>query len=65
MTLSRDFPSLSIYKAGDMSVYPGDVHQTDQVLDYFTAQDVLQLPDNIELVDKEGMDRLVQKTYES
>jgi hypothetical protein len=48
---------LSIYKAGDMTVYPDDVHNTQQVLDYFTQQDVLQLPDNIELVDREGMDR--------
>ncbi len=40
-----------------MSIYPDDVHHADAVLDYFTKQDVLQLPDNIEMVDRDSMDR--------
>jgi len=55
----RQFPAVTFYKAGEMSVYPGDVTDTDQVVEFLTNEDALELPDKIESVDEENLFRIL------
>ena len=40
-----------------MSVFPGDVLVTEEVVEYLTNEDALELPDKIESVDQENLFR--------
>ena len=53
----RHFPAISFFKAGAMMIYPGDVMETDAVIDFLTNEDALELPDKIEEVDNENLFR--------
>ena len=55
--LSRHFPAVTFFKAGAMMVYPGDVMDTDAVIDFLTNEEALELPDKIEAVDDENLFR--------
>ena len=57
MVLCRHFPAVTFYKAGEMSVFPGDVLVTEEVVEYLTNEDALELPDKIESVDQENLFR--------
>merc|ERR1719210_143444 len=46
----RHFPAVSFFKAGAMMIYPGDVMETEAVIDFLTNEDALELPDKIEEV---------------
>ena len=41
-----------------MSVFPGDVLVTEEVVEFLTNEDALELPDKIESVDQENLFRL-------
>ena len=41
-----------------MMLYPGDVMETDAVIDFLTNEEALELPDKIEAVDDENLFRL-------
>ena len=55
--LSRHFPAVTFFKAGAMMVYPGDVLDTEAVIDFLTNEEALELPDKIEAVDDENLFR--------
>ena len=40
-----------------MMLYPGDVMETDAVIDFLTNEEALELPDKIEAVDDENLFR--------
>ena len=54
----RHFPAVTFFKAGTMMLYPGDVMETDAVIDFLTNEEALELPDKIEAVDDENLFRL-------
>ena len=54
---SRHFPSVTFYKAGSMVVYPGEVQDTEAVVEFLTSEDALELPDKIEATDEENLFR--------
>lgn len=49
---------MTFFKAGTMMLYPGDVMETDAVIDFLTNEEALELPDKIEAVDDENLFRL-------
>ena len=53
----RHFPAVSFFKAGAMMVYPGDVMETEAVIEFLTNEEALELPDKIESVDDENLFR--------
>ena len=55
--LSRHFPAVTFFKAGAMMVYPGDVMETEAVIEFLTNEEALELPDKIEAVDDENLFR--------
>ena len=55
--LSRHFPAVTFFKAGAMMVYPGDVMDTEAVIEFLTNEEALELPDKIEAVDDENLFR--------
>jgi len=57
----RHFPAVTFYKAGEMSVFPGDVLVTEEVVEYLTNEDALELPDKIESVDQENLFRVLEE----
>ena len=57
ITSYRHFPAISFFKAGSMMLYPGDVMETDAVIEFLTNEDALELPDKIEGVDNENLFR--------
>lgn len=48
---------MTFFKAGTMMLYPGDVMETDNVIDFLTNEEALELPDKIEAVDDENLFR--------
>ena len=46
-----------------MMLYPGDVMETDAVIDFLTNEEALELPDKIEAVDDENLFRLNNYSY--
>lgn len=48
---------MTFFKAGTMMLYPGDVMETDAVIDFLTNEEALELPDKIEAVDDENLFR--------
>ena len=49
-----------------MILYPGDVTETDRVVEFLTSEEALELPDKIEEVDAENLFRSIrQKNYNS
>lgn len=61
--LLRHFPAVTFFKAGTMMLYPGDVMETDAVIDFLTNEEALELPDKIEAVDDENLFRLNNYSY--
>ena len=59
----RHFPAVTFFKAGTMMLYPGDVMETDAVIDFLTNEEALELPDKIEAVDDENLFRLNNYSY--
>jgi len=57
----RHFPAVSFFKAGSMMVYPGDVLDTNAVIEFLTSEEALELPDKIEEVDDENLFRLMEE----
>ena len=55
--LYRHFPAVTFFKAGAMMVYPGDVMDTEAVIEFLTNEEALELPDKIEAVDDENLFR--------
>lgn len=55
----RHFPAVTFFKAGAMSFYQGEVTDTDQVVEFLTSEDALELPDKIESVDQENLFRVL------
>ena len=53
----RHCPAVTFFKAGAMMVYPGDVMETDAVIEFLTNEEALELPDKIEAVDDENLFR--------
>ena len=51
---------MTFFKAGTMMLYPGDVMETDAVIDFLTNEEALELPDKIEAVDDENLFRFQQ-----
>ena len=54
---------MTFFKAGTMMLYPGDVMETDAVIDFLTNEEALELPDKIEAVDDENLFRLNNYSY--
>ena len=52
---------MSFFKAGTMILYPGDVTETDRVVEFLTSEEALELPDKIEEVDAENLFRSIDK----
>ena len=48
---------MTFFKAGAMMVYPGDVMDTEAVIEFLTNEEALELPDKIEAVDDENLFR--------
>ena len=48
---------MTFFKAGAMMVYPGDVMDTEAVIEFLTNEEALELPDKIESVDDENLFR--------
>ena len=48
---------MTFFKAGAMMVYPGDVMDTEAVIEFLTNEEALELPDKIEAVDAENLFR--------
>ena len=48
---------MTFFKAGTMMLYQGDVMETDNVIDFLTNEEALELPDKIEAVDDENLFR--------
>ena len=46
-----------------MMLYPGDVMETDAVIDFLTNEEALELPDKIEAVDDENLFRFDYSKY--
>ena len=46
-------------------LYPGDVMETDAVIDFLTNEEALELPDKIEAVDDENLFRFDYSKYSS
>ena len=59
----RHFPAISFFKAGSMMIYPGDVMETEAVIEFLTNEDALELPDKIEEVDNENLFRYYCLVY--
>jgi len=57
----RHFPAVSFFKAGAMMIYPGDVLDTNAVIEFLTSEEALELPDKIEEVDDENLFRLMEE----
>ncbi|XP_023328989.1 uncharacterized protein LOC111701796 [Eurytemora carolleeae] len=57
----RQFPAVSFYKAGVMTVFDGDVLDTEAVVEFLTNEDALELPDKIESVDEENLFRILEE----
>ena len=52
---------MSFFKAGTMILYPGDVTETDRVVEFLTSEEALELPDKIEEVDAENLFRSIRQ----
>jgi hypothetical protein len=48
---------VSFFKAGSMILYPGDVMETEKVVEFLTSEEALELPDKIEEVDADNLFR--------
>ena len=57
ISILRHFPAVTFFKAGAMMVYPGDVMETEAVIEFLTNEEALELPDKIEAVDDENLFR--------
>ena len=44
-----------------MILYPGDVTETDRVVEFLTSEEALELPDKIEEVDAENLFRSIRQ----
>jgi hypothetical protein len=48
---------VSFFKAGSMILYPGDVMETEKVVEFLTSEEALELSDKIEEVDADNLFR--------
>ena len=42
-----------------MMIYPGDVLDTNAVIEFLTSEEALELPDKIEEVEKQSLDMII------
>jgi hypothetical protein len=54
----KDFPTLAMFRDGEMAVFEGDLTNADFVLEFLTSEDTLTLPDKIEEVNAESLMRI-------
>ena len=57
----QDFPTLTMFRDGEMTPFPGDLTNAEQVLEFLTSEDTLTLPDKIEEVNSESLMRIVSE----
>ena len=57
------FPTVSLFRGGTAHAlqFKGNPLKFQELLDFLTSEDSLQLPDKIERVDAEGLDELVSE----
>ena len=55
------FPTVSLFRGGTAHalLFKGNPLRAEELLDFLTSEESLQLPDKIERVDAEGLDELV------
>jgi hypothetical protein len=56
---------VSFFKAGSMILYPGDVMETEKVVEFLTSEEALELPDKIEEVDADNLFRFFPHFFHS
>lgn len=57
----QTFPTLTMFRDGEMTPFQGDLTKADQVLEFLTSEDTLTLPDKIEEVNAESLMRIVNE----
>lgn len=55
------FPSLVYFRKKVPMLYDGDLHQADKVLSWLTSQDVFEIKNEIEEVNKKMLDKLLDE----
>lgn len=56
-----NIPSLVYYRKRTPMIYDGDLHQVDKVLQWLTSQDVFELKNEIEEVNRKMLDKLLEE----
>lgn len=59
----KKFPALVLFQdEDDFSIFDGDLEDEDEVLEWATSTDVLDNPDEIEVLNQKGLERLLDKS---
>lgn len=56
-----NIPSLVYYRKQVPMLYDGDLHQVDRVLQWLTSQDVFEIKNEIEEVNRKMLDKLLEE----
>ena len=57
------FPTLTIFRDGEMTYFEGELNDSEAVLSYLTSDDTLTLPDKIEEVNSELLMKIIRGKY--
>lgn len=57
----QTFPTLAIFRDGEMTLFHGDLTKPETVLEFLTSDDTLTLPDKIEEVNSDSLLRIIHE----
>ncbi|RWS24346.1 uncharacterized protein B4U80_03687, partial [Leptotrombidium deliense] len=58
-----NFPALVLFRNGEPTIYEGNMHKADEVLEWVTSEEALDTPDQIEEINEKMFDKLLSKSH--